>query len=76
MDAQARRRVRREAYEEYVRRYRQLQRLPAGDPGQAAARRAVAAAEARWRALYQDGPAAPASPPAAGESAAPTAGAG
>jgi len=75
MDAQARRRVRREAYEEYVRRHRRLQRLPAGDPGRAAARRAVAAAEARWRALYRDGPAVPAAPFAAGESAALTAGA-
>jgi hypothetical protein len=56
MDAQARRRwrVRRHAYEEYVRLHRLHQGLAADDPAMPAARRAAVAAEAHWRAMYAE----------------------
>ena len=63
------RQERRQAYNEYVRLFWALAALPADDPATAELRRAVAAAEARWRGWLAptDQPGGTTEPPAASE---------
>ena len=63
------RQERRQAYNEYVRLFWALAALPADDPATADLRRAVAAAEARWRGspAPTDQPGGATGPPAASE---------